>query len=597
MITARLSHLARALIFVWRSSPFWTIATIILVVFEGLLPLFSLYLMKLILDAVARVLDSADNQAAFNQVLFFIILAGGISLVGAVIRTLSGFVSNIQGQIVTDYMYGIIHAKAIEVDLEYYENAQYHDTLHRAQREAYYRPNQILSGLIQVGRSAIALLGMIGLLISLHWGVVVVLAIAIIPGMLVRLKYSGEVYHWQRDRTADERRTRYFDWLLINAAHAKENRLFDLGPLFISRFRDLRTRLRQEKLAINRRQAFLDLGIQIVATLAVFGSYTFIAYRAVQGTITLGDLVMYFQAFQRGQGFLYDLSTALADLYEDNLYLTNLYEFLELKPKIVVPQNPHAVPHPFQQGIIFDHVSFQYPGSSRQALEDVNLRIEPGQVIALVGENGSGKTTLVKLLCRLYDVSAGCVTIDGVNIRQFDVTALRREISVIFQDYARYQLTARENIWFGNINSPSDGIHIIDAARRSGADELISNLKAGYDTMLGNWFDGGEELSVGEWQKIALARAFMRESQVIIFDEPTSAMDAKAEYEVFKHFRQLIRDRSAIIISHRLSTIKMADCIYVMENGSIVESGTHDDLMIRGGKYALLFETQAQYYR
>jgi ATP-binding cassette, subfamily B, bacterial len=595
--TPRLDYLLRALGLVWRSSPRWTIVSVILVVIEGLLPLLSLYLMKLVLDAVTIALTASDKETASQEVLFFIALAGGVALLGAFVRTLSGLASSLQGQVVTDYMYGIIHAKAIEVDLAYYENSQYQDTLHRAQREAYYRPYQILMSLIQLGRSSIALLGMAGLLISLHWGVVIVLLVAILPGIWARFKYAGEMYQWQRERTADERRARYFDWLLINAAHAKENRLFGLGHLFMNRFQNLRLRLRQERLGISIRRAFVELGVQMIGTVAVFGAYAFIAYRTVQGSITLGDLVMYFQAFQRGQGFLTDLSTALSDLYEDNLFLTNLYEFLDQKPELIQPLHPTPVPRPMRQGLVFQGVSFGYRNAARKVLQDINLNIKPGQVIALVGENGSGKTTLIKLLCRLYDVDEGCISIDGVDIRQFDSNQLRREISVIFQDYARYQLTVRDNIWLGNVDTAPEDSAVIDAARRAGAEGLTLGLKHGYDTVLGNWFEDGQELSIGEWQKIALARAFMRDSQIIIFDEPTSAMDAKAEHEVFQHFRQLIDGRAAVIISHRLSTIKMADYIYVLDQGQIAESGTHNDLMRLNGKYASMFETQAQYYR
>ncbi len=332
-------------------------------------------------------------------------------------------------------------------------------------------------------------------------------------------------------------------------------------------------------------------------TLIVFGSYGFIAYRTVQGNITLGDLVMYFQAFQRGQGYLRNMMNSLASLYEDNLFLSHLYEFLNLKPQVVQPVHPQPVPQMRQAGIMFDHVSFQYPGSAHEVLKDISLTIRPGEVVALVGENGSGKTTLVKLLCRLYDPVEGVVTFDGINLRQFETTMLRREISVIFQDYVHYHLTARENIWFGNTNVMPDDERVVAAARYSGADEVIESLPQGYETMLGKWFKDGEELSIGEWQKIALARAFLRQAQIIVLDEPTSSLDARAEYEVFQRFQQLAADRTAILISHRFSTVRMADRIYVMHDGKIIENGSHDELIRLGGTYAHLFEIQAQSYR
>jgi ATP-binding cassette subfamily B protein len=306
---------------------------------------------------------------------------------------------------------------------------------------------------------------------------------------------------------------------------------------------------------------------------------------------------MYFQAFQRVQGFLQGILGSLAGLYEDNLFLSNLYEFLDLKRTVIEPVQPKSVPRPMQKGIALDHVSFQYPGGARRVIEDISLTIRPGEVVALVGENGSGKTTLMKLLCRLYDPTDGTITLDGVDLRQFETNALRHEISIIFQDYAHYHLSARENIWFGNTALPPDTERVITAAQNSGAHTVISSLPHGYDTILGKRFADGEELSIGEWQKVALARAFMRDSQIIVLDEPTSSMDAKAEYEVFQSFRQLVSGRTAILISHRFSTVRMADRIFVLKHGRIIEGGTHDELICAQGTYARLFEMQAQHYR
>jgi ATP-binding cassette subfamily B protein len=590
-------HLERALRLVWQSGPGWTVASVALLVVQGALPLLSLYLMKLVVDAVVTGLAAPDKGVAFGRVALLIGLTGTVALVDALCHSIAGLVSEAQAQVVTDYMHDILHAKSIEVDLEYYENSQYYDTLHRAQREAPFRPTRIVNGLGQVGQSGISLLAIAGLLFSLHWGVVAVLFAASIPGVLVRLRYADKLYRWQRQRTPAERRAWYFNWMLTRDRHAKEIRLFGLGALFRRRFHDERAQLRRERLEIATRRFVTELLTQASATLAVFGSYAFIAYRTVQGTITLGDLVMYYQAFQRGQSFLRQMLGGLAGLYEDNLFLSNLYEFLDLKPKVVEPRHPKPVPRPMQTGILFDHVSFQYPTGTRMVLEDITLRIRPGEHVALVGENGSGKTTLIKLLCRLYDPTEGLITFDGVNLHQFETATLRREISVIFQDYAHYHLTARENIWFGNVNLPPDQEQIVTAARNSGADDVITGLKHGYETILGKWFEDGEELSIGEWQKVALARVFLRDAQIIVLDEPTSALDARAEYEVFKKFRQLAQGRIAILISHRFSTVRMADRIYVLEGGRIVESGAHDELVRRGGTYARLFETQAQYYR
>jgi ATP-binding cassette subfamily B protein len=317
----------------------------------------------------------------------------------------------------------------------------------------------------------------------------------------------------------------------------------------------------------------------------------------VQGIITLGDMVMYFQAFQRGLNYLRGALSGVANLYENNLFLSNLYEFLDIEPKIEEPLHPVSVPRPIKKGLIFKNVSFKYPSGNGNVLKDISLSIAPGEVVALVGENGSGKTTFVKLLCRLYDPDQGTIALDDIDLRCFETLALRNEISVIFQDYAKYHQTARENIWFGNIALPPEHKNIEKAAIHAGADELITKLPKAYETTLGKWFEDGEELSIGQWQKMALARAFLRNAQIIVLDEPTSALDVKSESEVFKNFRHLLNGRSAILISHRFSTVKMADRIFVFDAGRIKENGTHEQLMHLGGKYAYYFEKQAQHYR
>ena len=586
----------RAVRFVFQAGPGWTIASLALVLLQGALPLLTLYLIKLIVDAVTFALTAPNKTAAFLQVILFIGLAAGVALFNAFCQLIAGLVNEAQTLAVTDHVYDILHAKSVEVDLEYYENPQYFDTLHRAQQEGPYRPTYILNGLVRLGQNGISLVAMAGLLFSFHWGVAVVLFAAAVPGVLVRLKYSEEMYQWQRQRTSVERRAGYLNWLLTGDAHAKEIRVFNLGHLFIHRFSNLRKQLRSEKLKITRKRSVADLVAQSSATLAVFGSFGFIAYHTVQGTITLGDMVMYFGAFQRGLSYLKDMLGGLADVYENNLFLSNLYEFLDLKPKVKEPLHPTPVPRTMERGIVFDHVSFQYPTGNRMVLKDISLEIEPGEVVALVGENGSGKTTLIKLLCRLYDPVDGAITLDGIDLRRFETAALRREISIIFQDYVQYHLKALENIWFGNIHRRPDEERIASAARQAGADDMIKGLPDGYETILGKWFEDGEELSIGEWQKIALARAFMRDAQIIVLDEPTSSLDVKTEHEVFKRFRKFRKDRTGVLISHRFSTVRMADRIFVFEQGSIIERGSHEELVRYGGRYADLFEKQSQFY-
>lgn len=582
---------------VWQSCPKLTIANFALLFAQGVLPLLSLYLIKLIIDAVTAGIATPEKGVAMQQISLYIILAGAIALVDVAIQALSRYVSEAQALVVTDRMHDVIHGKSVSVDLEYYENPKYFDTLHRAQMEASFRPTKIVNSLAVLGKTSISLLAMAGLLFTFHWGIGLLLFASALPGLFVKIKYADTLFNWKHKHTKTERKAAYFNWLLTHQSHAKEIRLFNLGSLFIERYKKIRSKLRKEKLAITARTSLSEFAAQAFSTLAVFASYTFIAYNAVQGNITLGDLVMFFQAFQRGQAFLKEMLRSLAGLYEDNLFLKNLAEFLDLAPRIISPQTPKQLPDLQQAKIVFEQVQFKYPTSKRDVLKDISLTIQPGEHVALVGENGSGKTTLVKLLCRLYDPDSGKIILGNTNIKDLDVTQLRQQTSVIFQDYVKYNLTARENIWLGNIALPIDEQEAITkAACQSGAHDVISSLPYGYDTILGKIFDKGEEISIGEWQKVALARAFLRQSPILIMDEPTSSLDAKVEYEIFQQFHKLTEGRTAILISHRLSTVRMADKIFVMENGKISESGTHEELMEYQGLYATMFERQAQNY-
>ena len=590
-------QLVPALRLVWQSSPAWTIAKLGLILVQGLLPLVSIYLVKLLVDAITEGISLDNPTQVIRQIAPLLVAMSVVVLTTLLSKALSELVNTAQAQRVSDYMRSVLHAKSIEIDLAYYENPRYHDTLQRAQQEATYRPNQILARLAQVGQNSISLVAMVGLLLTLHWGIILVLLIAAIPAVLVRLHYTRELYAWQREWTPVERQSAYLSWLMTGEQFAKEIRLFDLGDLFSLRFNRLRARIYKARLKLMTRRSLSFLAVNVLSGILVGAIYGFILYQTLRGSLNLGDLVLYHQALQRGQSSLTALMSGISGLHEDNLFLTNLYEFLDLKPGITTPAHPKLLPSSLAKGVVFNHVDFQYEGTTRQALKDISLTVRPGETIALVGENGSGKTTLIKLLCRLYDPTHGHISIDGTDLRDLDVVHLRQQISVIFQDYAKYHLSAQDNIWLGNVSlSPGDEA-VAAAAKRSGAHDVITRLPKAYDTMLGKLFKGGEELSIGQWQKVALARAFLRDSQVIVLDEPTSAMDPQAEYEVFKRFRELIKDQAAILITHRLSTVKMADRIYVMEGGKIVESGAHQELMEQQGTYARLFEIQARNYR
>ncbi|UCG44523.1 MAG: ABC transporter ATP-binding protein [candidate division WOR-3 bacterium] len=591
-------HLGRAIRLVWTCAPGWATVNLFLVVAQGLLPLAGLYLLKRLIDSLQAGLAAQDGAASFLPVLFWVILAAAVALLTTLARSLAELAGQAQSLVLTDRVTDVLHSQSVEVDLEYYEDSRYHDTLHRAQGNAMSRPISIVNRLVQIGQSGVSLAGVAGLLFAFNPLVASVLLFVAVPGAWVRLKYSRRMYSFEQEQTQKERRAWYYHWILTNSFFAKEVRLFDLGSLFRDRFRVLRRQLRKGRLALTRRRILFGVLAQSGASLAVFGTLAYIAYQTYRGTITIGSLVMYYSAFQLAVSSVGAVLKGFAGLYEDNLFLSNLYKFLDLKPRVTAPAKPLACPARIARGIAFHDIGFAYPGDSpRRVLEAIRLTIAPGQVVALVGENGSGKTTLVKLLCRLYDPDDGRVTADGIDIRQLDPVKWRQGISVILQDYAQYYLPAWENIWLGDARSEPDRERIVEAAQRSGADPAIRRLPDGYDTQLGRWFDKGHELSIGEWQKVALARAFLRDSQLVVLDEPTSSLDPLAEAELFKRFRRAIRGRSALLISHRFSTVQIADYIYVLDKGRVREHGTHRDLLDRNGHYARLYLAQAAPYQ
>jgi ATP-binding cassette, subfamily B, bacterial len=590
-------EIVRTLRLVWESTPGWTMASVGLLLAQAALSLAALVLVKLVVDAVTAGLASGDPAAAVERVAIWIGLAAAVALLGALCKAADTAIGEIQRDLVSDHLQGLVHAKAVEVDVEYYDNAEYYNALHRAQAEAPQRASAMLTNLLQVGRGGVSLLAIAGLLVAFNWWVALVLIVGDLPGALVRIRGAWELYQWQRRSTATEVQSRYYSQLVSSPYLAQEVRLFDLGGLFAERFRVLRQRLRGERQRLAARRLTAELAAQVAATVAIYGAYGFVAYQVLAGALTLGDLVMYYAAFQRGQGHLEECLFGLARMYQDSLFLADLSEFLALDPKVPEPASPRPVPRPLRGGLALEHVDFAYPGAKRLALDDVSLTIRPGERIAIVGPNGSGKTTLVKLLCRLYDPTAGRITADGIPLTCFGKAAWRRELSVLFQQHGMYCLTARENIWLGSQAPPGDDGPIVAAARRSGADAVIERLPRRYDTRLGGILGEGVELSVGEWQKIALARAYVRDAPIVILDEPTSALDALAEEQLIESFWHASDERITIVISHRLSTARRADRIYVLAGGRIVEEGTHDELMRRGDTYAQFFAAQAQHYR
>lgn len=592
-----LHTIRRALSFVWQSSPSLGSASIVVRVIQGLLPLGALYLTKLLIDAVTEGLKTPWDDASLTHILAILAGVASVAAVSAILSAVAGLVLKIQSEVVTDHMYSVLQEKSVEVDLEYYENARYQDTLHLAQQEAPYRPTAILNALLQMGQNTISLLTMAALLWWMHWGVIPILVLTAIPYFIVKLKQSNQLYAWERERAPLDRKAWYAHMLLTQAGAAKEVRLFDLGNRLRQWFADARLILRRERIALERRWVLSGFVAQIIGIAGVFGVCSLLVVRTIDGLLTIGDLVICLQAVQRASGYLEGLGQSVSSLYESNLFLATLDEFLGLQSRLGTSACPKAFPRPIVEGLVFEHVSFQYPHEERVAIRDFTFSIKPGEHVAFVGANGAGKTTLVKLLCRLYDPSGGRITIDGTDLRDYPIADVRGAVSGVFQDFVKFQLSAKDNIALGVRASGVDPFAIVQAAKQAGIHEVIERLPNGYESLLGKLFDGGHELSIGEWQKVALARSILRDSQILILDEPTSAMDAKTEAELFERFHELAQGRTAIFISHRLSTVKMADRIFVVDQGQIVEQGTHDELMAQQGLYTSLFLTQAQHYQ
>jgi ATP-binding cassette, subfamily B, bacterial len=444
---ADLRRLQRTVSLVWRSAPGATLAASALLFVQAVLPLVGLYLFKLIVDAVV-------DAAGLERVLILIGLAGVVAVAGALSRAAAAYAGEAQALHVTDFMMERLQEKSVAVDYEYYEDPRYYNTLHRAQLEAPHRPTRLLGNLTQVAQNAVTSMGIVVLIATVHLVLALVVVAAVLPAFFFRVRHARKLHAWQREQSATERKAQYLGWLTGNALYAKEVRLFDLGGVLRDRFRSLRADLRQGRLGLARARNSADAATQIGAAVVVLGSYAFIAWLTLEGTLSVGDLVLFFGAVQRGQGSLQALFGGLAALYEDSLFLSNVDEFFDLEPQVTAPKRPRRVPRLIREGLVCEGVRFQYPSSPGPVLRDVDLELRPGEVVALVGPNGSGKSTLVKLLCRLYDPLDGRITLDGIDLREMDPRELRSRIAPVFQDYARFHLTAGENIWFGDVARP-----------------------------------------------------------------------------------------------------------------------------------------------
>ena len=589
---SQLSYFPRTFSLVWGATRGWTLGWLALLAVDGLLPATWVYLSRLLVDDLVVVINSGGTGAAIKPVLYSASAMFGVLLMTELFQSAGNWIRAIQAELIQDKLYRLIHEKSVSVDMAFYESPDYYDQLNRAREDAGERSLTLIESTGSLLQSGITLAAMAALLVPYGFWLPVILALSTIPAFHVVLRHSLHYHNWWKRTTADRRRTHYYDAVLTYDEFAAELRLFNLGPHFREHFTRIRDQLRRGRLTLVRNESLARLGAGALAVVVSGGCITWMGWRAFQGLATLGDLALFYQAFNRGQSLLRSLLTHLGDIYANSLFLGNLFEFLGLESSIKTPVDPIPCPQSVNQGIRFENVTFLYPGSQNAALRDFNLEIPTGQVVAVVGANGAGKSTLVKLLCRLYDPNKGRILLDECDIRQMSLQELRRMITIMFQKPVQYYTSAEKNIALGTIDTSPYSKAIEDAARAAGAHEIITRLPEGYKTLLGKWFVDGTELSGGEWQRIALARAFLRKAPIVILDEPTSFMDSWAESEWLKRFRKLVQGQTAIIITHRFTTAMLADVIHVMDKGQIVESGSHHDLLAQKGRYAESWKNQ-----
>lgn len=590
----QLPYLARGLALAWQPAPVQAASWIALVVIQGLLPALSVTLTRALVDGVvAAVRPGTDLTAAAPGLGLLVAAIAGLALTGEGLRSASGWLRAAHSERVQDHISGLIHAKSVEVDLAFYDLPDYFDHLHRARSEASYRPMALLTTAGNLLQSVVTLAAMGALLLAYGPLLSVVLVLSTLPALYVVVGHAVRQHAWRNAHTQTERRAWYDDWLLTAREMAAELRLFGLGPRFQKRYQDTRAELRAGRARLNRDQALAELAVGAAALAVTAGAMLWMGWRVLTGGGSLGDLVLFYQVFSQGQQLARGLLQELGQIYTHSLFLNDLFAFLELQPTITAPARPAAPPAP-PYAVAFRNVSFRYPGHARPALNGFSLSVPAGTSAALVGVNGAGKSTLVKLLCRFYDPDAGQVEIGGLDVRDWPLDALRRGIGALFQQPAQYDETAADNIALGAWPEAALPEALRRAAADAGADAVIERLPGGFDALLGTWFAGGTDLSTGEWQRIALARAYLRQAPLLLLDEPTSALDPWAEDDWLARFRALSAGRTAIVITHRFTTARYADRIHVVDGGRVVEAGSHAELLALGGRYAASWRAQTR---
>ena len=592
---------------VWQTSPALTLASLGLRLIRALLPVAMLFVGKLIIDSALHLsqhdagfppLGEALSSGVLNPLLGLLALELGLAIASDLLGRLVSYADALLSELFANVTSIRLMEHAATLDLEDFEDPDLQDKLDRARRQTMGRMN-LMSQLFGQVQDAITVASLaVGLLVYAPWLILLlVLVLALVPAFIGESHFNAAGYSLNFQWTPERRQLDYLRQLGASVETAKEVKIYNLHRFLVERYRRLSAALFQANRALARRRAFWGTLLAALGTLGYYTAYAYIAWRTVRGDFSIGDLTFLAGSFLRLRQLLEGLLIGFSQVASQALYLDDLFSFFQIQPEIHSREGAVRVPQPIREGFVFENVGFRYPDAEQWAVRHLDFQLRAGEVLALVGENGAGKTTLVKLLARLYEPDEGRILLDGRDLRDYDLDDLRANLGVIFQDFVRYNLSAGENIGVGQVEAMDDQARIADAARRGMAEEVIDDLPAGYDQLIGRRFKQGVDLSGGQWQKIAIARAWMRNAQVMILDEPTAALDARSEFEVFQRFRELADNRTAVLISHRFSSVRMADRILVLADGRIEASGTHEQLMAEGGRYAELFELQAAGYR